>query len=380
MLQEVFFKNRPVDRVRFACAEQNKSSENDAIAFSFWEQYAKNVFWGGNGTVFFFNTERIPQYDAYVKENYDAINGKIQDLNRDFLYKPNPSFTLFDEKFLSYYYPFLDREQILDFQEKNGANLYANIDKKLFEYVGYQGNIKVGFLTFIDKELAIVGMKEGEEFSDFVRDYLSMLQVIKHRHYFPISRNSVQYCIITKQYIEIDDETKESIRIIKAQMDKLVHSGQLFYAAPILEEYCKTLQEETTFISPLLIDKEYRLFLPKYGKREIKMSHLTKAVYFFFLRHREGVFLEDLARYKEELLHLYQHISYRISLDQMRESIDNLINPQTRIVYQHLSRIRSAFVKQIDEQYAENYYVGGYKGAPKRIDLASELIQWECVI
>ncbi len=372
-----FLKNRPFDVIPFARPKKDDNTQKDTPAFLFWETYAEKVFKGGNGTIFFFNREKIKAYDEYVQMHHTTISQKIQQRNRDFLYKTEPSLSLFNTNVLSYYYPFWNSEHIMTFMQEYKMELWSDMDNKLFEYVGYTGDIKAGFLSFVDGNIAIVGIKKREQWNDFVSNYLDALKPMPNRYYSPFSR--VYFHIAeSSNDIYIDQETKESIRIIKEQMDNLVETGQMFYAAPIIELYCKKLTKDTVQISPLWIDADYRIVLPEYGNMEIKMGHLTKAIYFFFLLHPEGVNLASLPHYKEELLNWYQNISYRISLDQMKESIDNLVRIKTGLIYQHLSRIKSAFLKKMDDVYACHYYVQGLKGESKKIRLSSDLIDWRC--
>jgi len=121
----------------------------------------------------------------------------------------------------------------------------------------------------------------------------------------------------------------------------------------------------------LFIAEDYKITLTDYGEIEIKMSHLTKSLYFLFLLKRE-VHLDELKKHKETLFLIYKHISYQEDFDRMEESVDKLLRNENNEIYIHFSRIKSAFCKVIDQEIAKNYYIVGGKGQPKRIDLGKD--------
>lgn len=130
-------------------------------------------------------------------------------------------------------------------------------------------------------------------------------------------------------------------------------------------------------LSRLIITKDLRLLLPNYNDIEIKMEPLVKAVYLLFLRHPEGIVFKELADYREELMCIYRNLKPLGLNKRTLQSIEDLTNPLLNSINEKCARIRSAFVKTIDEGLAKNYYVAGERGEAKKISLPRDLVVWE---
>lgn len=122
-------------------------------------------------------------------------------------------------------------------------------------------------------------------------------------------------------------------------------------------------------LSTLLITKDFRIFLPDYNNMEIKMPTLSKALYFFYLRHPEGVLFKELRDHKAELSEIYRIISPLENMDKIEKSIDDIIDSTKNSVNEKCSRIKAAFVSQFNDNLAKNYYITGGAGEPKTIKL-----------
>ena len=130
-------------------------------------------------------------------------------------------------------------------------------------------------------------------------------------------------------------------------------------------------------LSQLIITKQYKIILREYFI-EINMTPLPKAVYFLFLKHPEGIMFSYLPDYREELLDIYKKIKGRLYNDrEARKSIWDVTDPLSNSINEKCSRIREAFVSQFDERFAQNYYITGERGEPKKIILPRDLVKWE---
>lgn len=130
--------------------------------------------------------------------------------------------------------------------------------------------------------------------------------------------------------------------------------------------------------SSMLIDRHARILLKDYGC-EIKMDDKTKALYFLYLRHPEGIAIKDLPSHIEELMDLYQSVSGRGDKDAMRLTVENLADPFQNNANISLSRIKKAFVEAFDDDLAKAYYVTGERGGVRRIALNRSLVTWETI-
>ena len=128
-------------------------------------------------------------------------------------------------------------------------------------------------------------------------------------------------------------------------------------------------------LSRLHITDDYRIFLPDYRNMEIKMNPLSKTVYFLFLCNPWGISLNSLSYYHCELTEIYRLVSGRSNLDDMAESIRRLADPSDNSIYEKCSRIKRAFLQDLSDDIAKNYYVFGEINEPKRVSLSRSLVE-----
>jgi hypothetical protein len=168
---------------------------------------------------------------------------------------------------------------------------------------------------------------------------------------------------------QLDDDAKEVVQELENKLADLKDSGQLLFLIPVLKDLLNKQSQKIDFnsISKIEIDYQNKIQLP-FFKKEVELSHLTKAIYFLFLKHPEGINLKDLGNYKKELLTIYTSVSNQLDYDKMAKSIDDIINLETKAIYTHLSRIKSAFYKIMDASFAKYYIVSG-SGEDERIVL-----------
>ncbi len=121
--------------------------------------------------------------------------------------------------------------------------------------------------------------------------------------------------------------------------------------------------------SPLVVTPENNLVIPAYGNLEIRMKPLEKALYLLFMRHPEGIHLTSLVEHKSELQEIYANISSLGSLEEMRQSIDDMCNALHNSASEKLSKIKGHFEKALGKELAKHYYVQGNRGERKRIGM-----------
>lgn len=127
--------------------------------------------------------------------------------------------------------------------------------------------------------------------------------------------------------------------------------------------------------SKLVITDDFRLLLPAYGNREIKMPKLSKTLYFLYLRHKEGLRFKELCDHKDELYDLYRTVSPREDMREMEQSVERLVDSTGNSININCSRIKNAFVSQFDDSIAKQYYIDGQRGEPKFIALDRSLVE-----
>ncbi|MBR4130162.1 MAG: hypothetical protein IKU02_04450 [Bacteroidaceae bacterium] len=163
---------------------------------------------------------------------------------------------------------------------------------------------------------------------------------------------------------QLSPEVKKEIKkmVVKQGVDALQ-----------LIQYIKSLEP----LSRLRITKDFHIFVPDYGNKEIEMFPLHKAVFLLFLRHPEGIIFKHLPDYKEELMEIYSQLRPTGNREKMLETIEDATLPFGDSINICCSRIREAFVKKFKEHLARNYFITGERGEAKKITLPRDLVVWE---
>ena len=157
---------------------------------------------------------------------------------------------------------------------------------------------------------------------------------------------------------------------LQQQIKELSQAGYLSH----LIKYLEILQQTTRRLSRLKIADDYRIYLMDYEMKEVTMSPLPKALYLLFLNHPQGISFKELPDYRAELMEIYKNISLRENPVKARQSIKKLTDPLDNSVHEKCSRIRAAFLSVVAEDIAENYFVTGDRGEPKKVSLNRELV------
>ena len=129
-------------------------------------------------------------------------------------------------------------------------------------------------------------------------------------------------------------------------------------------------------LSKLRITKDGTILLADYQK-EVKMEPIVKAVYLLFLNHPEGIAFKYLPDYRKELTDLYQKIKPWGLTERAIRSIEDVTNPLLNSINEKCSRIRAAFLPEVDSTLLEQYIITGKSGDVKKILLSRDLVVWE---
>ena len=169
-----------------------------------------------------------------------------------------------------------------------------------------------------------------------------------------------------------DDELRAQAREVQRLIEDLVMQD-----FPV--EVIETWLQKAVKLSRVKVTKDYRIFLPDYNK-EIKMRQLPKTLFLWFLRHPEGSSLKRLQEHRDELLDIYRKLTISDDQAQVEASIDALVNPVGNSFSEKCATIKLAFLKEIPERVAKNYYIQGPQGGVKGISLDRGLVEWESEI
>ena len=129
-------------------------------------------------------------------------------------------------------------------------------------------------------------------------------------------------------------------------------------------------------MSRLTISKDCTILLSDYQK-EVKMEPIVKAIYLLYLKHPEGIAFKCLPDYRKELADIYQKIKPFGLTERAIRSIEDVTNPLLNSINEKCSRVRAAFLSEVDPTLLEQYIITGKSGEIKKVMLPRDLVIWE---
>lgn len=331
--------------------------------------YIEDKYHEAINNFFIRNNEKVKQ--LFRTEHADPYYDFIFYTKLYFTYLPLAVTAEHISELLKYQYPDLQTET--QYTENIAKELASNIYSffidnlyisKDFEYKGIAGLIRFKKIEFINDtpEDGTIG-KPYFMFAywplNYVDDNSFFNDIAEYIH--SIGEDGTKYSRMPDNYNPEDEHDPDCadkyfssrayklVEEIKERVDMLKAMG---FNTMILQK----LMLEPPKLSRLHITADYRIMLTDYDK-EIKMTPLPKAVFFFFLRHPEGVVFKHLIDYKGELLEIYKNLTVSEDEQKIKESIDSITDSTKNSINEKCSRIREAFIKEICEDLAENYYI-----------------------
>ena len=170
-------------------------------------------------------------------------------------------------------------------------------------------------------------------------------------------------------WVNYDPEVAIIVKEVRERVEALRERG-------MAEKLIRRIIQIEPKLSRLVITKDMRIVLPDYDNMEIKMEPINKAVYLLFLRHPEGIIFKHLPDYRKELAEIYQKIKPLGLNERAIQSIEDVTNPCLNSINEKCARIRGAFISQFDDSLAKHYYISGWRGDAKKIELPHDLVEW----
>ena len=357
--------------------------------------------------VIYFEKEHNKELNLFIRNNYEAIKTKFSALGLNFIYPPFIKVSKIQvEEILSYYTPQFNYYQIptlakdsfgqklLDNALQNAFKDFDTIlnnnitetfkvnSEELLNLFEYNCHIKSG-LFFFKFNSGIIGVSDyfySNSDNNYELFFEEAIQYLSRNEWedYALGDAMIGSFLPTVDYSEqLDEEAKEIVQDLENKLKELKDSGQLLFLIPVLKDLLNKQSHTIDFnsISKMEIDYQNKIQLP-YFKKEVELSHLTKSIYFLFLKHPEGINLKELDNYKKELLTIYNSVSNQLDYDKMAKSIDDVINLETKAIYTHLSRIKSAFYKIMDASFAKYYIVSGSGVEDRKVLFETKDIIW----
>ena len=306
--------------------------------------------------------------NAFIRKTQAELADRFEDVGYRLLLIPELAFSL-ERSLLSYMFPGVQGElsvegmyqHIQDIAKLKGQSgfLYKKDSKAYFRVVAESSEEDIE--------------ADVDAFIDFLSaDYLSSEDSVR----FSLSRDEsvcYQSTIEASHFPEASPEMPldDRARKIIAEWEKIESKfGISIEDLEIILGYRVKLSHLniTTAGKIILTDWE--------GRPEVRMDDLTKALYFFYLRHPEGVSLKELRDYESEVLGYYSRITGRDDKEVIKNSVHNLLDPFGNGVNVSISRIKKAFRDVVGDRVAKFYYVDGRYAEKRKIAIDRDLVIW----
>jgi hypothetical protein len=315
--------------------------------------------------------------NAFFHNNYEYV---IHVLGKDFFYLPAMADGL--AQVIEYNWPWVDA--VLAENAKLDPTWCRDIYREILSYrIDQPTNLPKLPLDISDPPLLMryeSYTDEGHLFTLFPLTYINdeqFRQLLIEISQAPREESKIFHSTIVEKPIGTKIDPKDeadrcSINLLADEINQRIKELRLMGVKDYVIR--KLIQLPEPELSPLRITKDYRILLPDYNTMEITMPTLSKVVYFFYLRHPEGLRFKELIDYREELLEIYFRVSNRREIEKMEQSIDELVDSTRNSINEKCSRIRAAFVTRFSDDLAKNYYITIGSGNAKRITLDRNLV------
>lgn len=321
----------------------------------------------GKNEVLYLSSSKDTFVDSFIQENLSQIEELFAKKDYIFTYLPN----LTNPERIRYNFPFLKEEETLGL-EINVVAIEAYIIRYLSKMSQYPCLIrsKGEYSSGIYNKLGCYPLTSDllwEQFELYSSNILyngSMFSKISFTDWNEPKDKG-------KADKEFEKEAHELIREIK---EKVFRLRQIGIGEHVLEQI---LLNYPPTLSRLVITPDYKILLPDYNNIEIYLHPLPKTVFFFFLKHPEGVLFKHLVDHREELFSIYKRLTNKESLDELYRSIDAIIDSTSNSINEKCSRIKESFYGAFTPTIADYYVITGASSTPKLIKLDRDLVVWE---
>ena len=224
----------------------------------------------------------MPGTPCLTDGEFDALSAKFEDKDLEFLYLP-VMMRRIPKEVVTYYAPWHQALPDTD-----------SIRERLAGIFGISGP---SVITLSDEDVLI------EELDDkTIFDYVGRRRVPKYR------QRDTSICMMPLSRLEEPGVIEES------DTDRLVRelaslNEEKLRSIGLSEETLRFILGQNVVLSKMRITRHSEILLEDYDNREIRLDTKTKALYFLYLRHPEGIAIKDLQDHVNELLDLYQSIS-----------------------------------------------------------------------
>lgn len=365
-------------RVVSLVEQQDTANEQTFLLFDLNLPFTPDVH-----DVVYVENEYNPAINGFIQEHYEEIQQQFLSKKATFIYLPKLCGQEVSKEALHYMFPFLGQESSfvngnLTIEMLKSHILSGSIEgPALIHFVQMEAENPSKYYYTYRPLFADSSISLSEQFERYLqrltfsyRGGTSFNSLSKPKseddvadHYFNDGSDNILFA--DKSNDDLTDEIRQRIIELRKRGVQL--------------HLLRELVEEQPTLSRLVVDKDYRIFLPDYNNIEITMQPLPKAVFFLFLQNPEGIPFKQLDYYFPELLEIYKRVGNREIEENILHSIGDITDPTKNSINEKCSRIREAFLKHFDAAYAQYYYITGKRGEPKKITLPRELVDWQAL-
>ena len=316
----------------------------------------------------------------YIEFSWEYIMSRLERLGYSFAFLPDLVSQLSPD-LMQYMFPGQDSSVFAE-------DLYQRIQ----DLAGLNG--KTGFLYKQGRAIYFHALPEGpkeriavaiDEFIEFLRDIRSTKRMLPEENDIIPSRKELASPVHKRIEPGIMGDMGGPRFSVRSEEEPLDPKAQAIIKAweKIEKEFGITLKDleilmgYTVKLSELHITTAGNIILTGFSGREVKMDDITKAIYFYFLRHPEGTPLKELQSHEDEILGYYMGITGRDNPDQLRHSLHNHLDPYGNSINVSISRIKKAFKDIVGDRIARFYYVDGKYAEPRKVALDRDFVIWE---
>ena len=385
-----------VKRIRYENSEEYLQFKQREQQYEQWCDNAKNTvirfveylpFKPEAWDVFYVEDEYNPVINEYITEHYDEICFLFAAHHWVFNYLPKISNQPVSLETLQYMFPYYKQESVPVSEGLSMETLMRHVaggkfsGPALIRLKPSKSDKKLPFYEFY-----CLSLETDSDFtlSDQINWYLRQCGVyceddgVRYMIAAPEDDEVADSCFNDGDADSSSDYSEYSYMNMKPEDSKLVKEiqdrvNELRKRGFQLDMLRKFIEEKPT-LSRLVVDRDFRIFLPDYNNIEIVMPPLPKAVYLLFLKHPEGILFKHLSDYYDELLEIYKQVGNREIEKNIKRSIRDITDPTKNSINEKCTRIREAFLAKFDYAYARHYFVTGKRGEQKKIDLPQNLV------
>lgn len=325
--------------------------------------------------VLYFDEVRNAEHERIINENRNRLEKAFELKNRNFCYLGD-----FVDEFRNVVLEAVKSNEYWNEEEKeiifNKVEQfdYSHFYKYFKNSFGISPEIKNGTLNHFGN-FAAIPKPNDEPILNFLLNLADEVSYVER----PDIRFSVNY--VPREKDEEELKKDEFIRKMDELIQDMKGQGVLHILSTYIFETIEENLEENKIkqITNLTITDKGDIIFPKFENKALKLNHLSKTIYIFYLTQNKPIAITDLEKYKLELIDIYKKVSYRNNTESLENSITELIKGNAEGVYVHFSRIKSAINKVFTKRTALFYYISGAKNEPREILLEKLYIKNQLV-